>query len=530
MQWAIGEIMKTKNTHTIIIITFISIITIIAIVAWISWKSYTEKGANTSSTIPSCPDCNVILISLDTLRAKSLPCFGYDKNTAPFLCDFASKSYTFTNAYSQSTYTLDSHMSLFTSLYPTSHGVITPYIYTLSRDVKTLSEVLKEQGYQTHYLGVGIDDPRLPLKHGFGRGFDTILTADDPQSWRESFEKMNITSEKFFAFLHTYSVHYPYVPKPESVHKLHSKEIPSYEQWFNECKTRYQTIKTVYPDIFPQWERGKGYNYCNEIAQFYRREGVKGKPGELLDQKPLYQEFEESYNKAVSASIQSSESGSLVKTLYESKIFELDSELEHFFQFLQEKNLLYNTIVIIFGDHGEELLEHGQLTHGKQLYEETIHVPLIISVPNAKPRRITKLAQLIDVIPTVLPMLSIPVPDQAQGINLLSERYHDFIFSEASIDRKRAIISKHWKLDKNWKLIVNYDNASGVKTRELYHLTDDPNERKDSADINTVEADALELNLTDTVAQRKIYKPTTQNFPADIPEEDRQKLLQTGYR
>lgn len=505
-------------------------VTLIFVIAWISWNSY-RKITDASLTIPSCPDCNVILISLDTLRAKSLPCFGYEKNTAPFLCDLAAKSYTFTNTYSQSTYTLDSHMSLFTSLYPTSHGVATPYVHTLSKDVLTLAEVMKQQGYQTYYLGVGIyDDPRLPLKRGLGRGFDTILTADDPQSWQESIEKLDLTSGKFFAFLHTYAVHHPYVPKPESVHKLYSTNLSAYEEWFAQCKTRYQSIKKIHSDIFPDRERGTNYNYCNEISQFYLREGINGKPGELLEKEFLYQEFMQSYTNATIAGKQSSESGLLVKALYESKITELDNDLKDFFQFLEEKNLLKNTVVIIFGDHGEELFEHGQLTHGQQMYDETIHVPLIISVPNAKPRRITKLAQLIDVIPTVLPMLSIPVPDQAQGINLLSERYHDFIFSEASIDRKRAIISKHWKLDKNWKLIVNYDNPNGEKPRELYHLTDDPNERNNRADVNTVETDSLELNLTDYVAHRKVYKPTTQDFPSNINEEDRKKLLQTGYR
>lgn len=513
------------------IIIIVSIITSIAFIAWTFWRSYAEKETKSTSTVPSCPDCNVILISLDTLRAKSLPCFGYDKNTAPFLCDLASKSYTFTNAYSQSTYTLDSHMSLFTSLYPTSHGVATPYIHTLSKDVKTLAEVLRQQGYQTYYLGVGIyDDPRLPLKRGLGRGFDTIVTADDPHSWRESIEKIDLTSGKFFAFLHTYAVHHPYVPIPETVHRLFPMNISTYESWFEGCKTRYQTIKTVHPDIFPERNRDKRYNYCNEIAQFYLREGVNGKPGELLEKEPLYQEFLQSYFDATIAGKQLSESGAFMKALYESKISDFDRDLKGFFQFLQEKNLLKNTVVIIFGDHGEELFEHGQLTHGTQLYDETIHVPLIISVPNAKPRRINQLAQLIDVIPTVLPMLSIPVPVQAQGINLLSDNINEFVFSEVGINKKRAIMKRHWKLDKHWKLIINYDNANNQKTRELYLLTEDPNERKNFSDRNSVEADLLELNLNDAVAQRKIYKPTTQDFPSDVNDEDRTKLLQTGYR
>lgn len=509
----------------------ISIVIIILFIAWISWNSYQRQANEVNANLLSCPNCNVILISLDTLRAKSLPCFGYEKNTAPFLCDLAAKSFTFTNTYSQSTYTLDSHVSLFTSLYPTSHGVATPYVHTLSKDVKTLAEVMKQQGYQTYYLGTGIyDDPQLPLKQGLGRGFDTIISAEDPLSWTEAMSKIDVSSGKFFTFLHTFSVHHPYVPRPESVQKINGTRIPTYDSWYETCKGSYDRIRAVHPDIFPNRSRGKGYNYCDEIAQFYLREGVNGKPGELLEKEPHYQEFLQGYASVIPPGMQASQAGEIYQELYEAKITELDEALQGFFSFLEEQDLLDRTIIIVFGDHGEEFYQHGQLTHGRQLYEETIHVPLIISVPGTKPRRIDKLAQLIDVVPTILPMLSIPVPDQAQGINLLSGRYNDFIFSEVSIDRKRAIISRHLKLDKNWKLIINFDNPDGVKTRELYHLTDDPNERKNLADINTVEADSLELNLTDYVAQRKIYSPTTQDFPADINEEDRQKLLQTGYR
>ena len=70
-----------------------------------------------------CKDCNVILISLDSLRAKSLPCYGYDKNTSPNLCEFAKKSFLFKNVYTPSSKTLDSHFSIFTGMYPKSNGM-----------------------------------------------------------------------------------------------------------------------------------------------------------------------------------------------------------------------------------------------------------------------------------------------------------------------------------------------------------------------------------------------------------------------
>lgn len=519
--------MKIKSIHFIILI----VITLIGIISWRSWISDRQLRDTVSSSLPICPNCNVILISLDTLRAKSLPCFGYEKNTAPFLCGVASKSFTFTNAYSQSTYTLDSHMSLFTSLYPSSHGVATPYIRSLSKEVKTLAEALKEQGYRTYYLGTGIyDDPQLPLKQGLGRGFDTIITADDPVSWKESLEKVDLASSKFFAFLHTFAVHNPYVPKPESVRRIYGKSIPSYDTWYETCPDFYRRIAVVHPEIFPKREYAPGHNYCNEIAQYYLREGVNGYPGELYEKEALYQEFLQGYRTVIPEGTEIKQAGEFYKALYEAKITELDKELELFFAYLREKDLLGKSIVVIFGDHGEEFYQHGQLTHGRQLYEETVHVPLIISIPDTPSKRMDKLAQLVDVVPTILPVLSIPTPKQAQGMNLLSGATNDFVFSEASIDRKRMIIGKHWKLEKNWKLIVNYDAPDGRKTRELYRLPVDPDEKANVAEALPVQADILELNLNDHVAQRKIYKPTKHDFPADISDEDRRKLLQTGYR
>lgn len=170
---------------------------------------------HTYTSAPICKDCNVILISLDQVRAKSLPCFGHSQNTMPGLCAFAEKSYVFTNAYVTAARTHDSHFSMMTSLYPETHIMNLPYSSILPDGIPTLAESLKGLGYQTYYFGV-TKDPHLPLDRGMERGFTSIYEADDPKSWIATLEALALEpgklQKKSFFFMHTYMAHEPYMP------------------------------------------------------------------------------------------------------------------------------------------------------------------------------------------------------------------------------------------------------------------------------------------------------------------------------
>ena len=97
---------------------------------------------------PTCPDCSVILISIDTLRADHLGVYGYERNTSPHIDEFARNAIVFENAYAQAPWTLSSHMSMLTGLYPSKHGVINQSL-KLSNSTMTLADVLHKQGYTT---------------------------------------------------------------------------------------------------------------------------------------------------------------------------------------------------------------------------------------------------------------------------------------------------------------------------------------------------------------------------------------------
>jgi len=117
-----------------------------------------------------CKDCNVLLISLDTLSANHLPCYGYERDTAPNLCKFANKNIFFTNSFAPSHFTLTSHFSIFTSLYPSTHRVLENLVDELNPKYMTLVQILKKYGYTTHFFG-GTKNINLPLDKGLERGF-----------------------------------------------------------------------------------------------------------------------------------------------------------------------------------------------------------------------------------------------------------------------------------------------------------------------------------------------------------------------
>ena len=122
---------------------------------------------------PLCKDCNIVWISLDTLSAKHLPCYGYPRNTAPNLCKFAQENIRFANAYSNSFWTLPSSVSEFTGLYPETHKVIT-YNDVLNGNTPFLPQILQKNGYTTLF-GVPLENPAIPVKNALNRGIDKYL-------------------------------------------------------------------------------------------------------------------------------------------------------------------------------------------------------------------------------------------------------------------------------------------------------------------------------------------------------------------
>ena len=312
------------------------------------------------------PTRGVILISLDTLAADHLSAWGYERETSPFLDSLAARGTLFENAIVQYPSTLVSHVSMFTGLYPQEHGVLPFSSGRLSAAIDTLPERFARHGFRTagHTEGGYVS-----RDFGFERGFDDFsdpnTTADtdvvDTLERGLGFLKSVGSDERFFLFLHTYSIHDPYTP-PEP-----------YRSWF---------WKQEPVDTFPS--TGSNLSQVN---------------GGLRQVTPEAVEY--------------------FRALYDGSIRYVDSVLEGFFGELEAMGLLDDTTVVITSDHGEEFFQHGKLAH-EQVYPESLRVPLIVLHPSlGHGQRVPGLVQSIDIAPTLYELTAVPPPEPLSGQSLL---------------------------------------------------------------------------------------------------------------
>lgn len=328
---------------------------------------------------------NVIVISLDTLRADHLGCYGYSKPTSPFLDSLAEKKgvVLFEQCISQAPNTAPSHMSLFTSLYPSVHAI--PNIIpsedsggmVLNQAVKPMAQVFKEAGYQTIAV---TDGGYLSPLFGFSKGFDSYhcLYENVEKKITRAITALNSARSQeapFFLFLHTYETHAPYVP-PEP---FRSRFSGSYNGWLK-------------PYCFAGKDAIAKNKHLNAFKDIFKKRDT------LNEEDVRY-----------------------LKGLYDGEIAYTDHELKKFWRYLEKKQLLDNTCIIILSDHGEEFKEHGDMNH-KQLYDEVVHVPLIFQLPKVwdqvKRKRISAQVSLIDVLPTLTDLLSVKKLPFMQGRSL----------------------------------------------------------------------------------------------------------------
>ena len=437
---------------------------------------------------------NVLLISFDALRADSLNCYGFKGTvTSPNIDALARDSILFENCITASPWTTPSHMSMLTSLYPSSHGITFSFselwddLYSnetlkfvkLHQDRTTLAEVLKTDSFTTGaFTGGGTLEPEI----GFGRGFDlydTSMYKLNKHNMKAMFDWIEYNSRhRFFLFWHNFEVHAPYLHGD-----VLSEILP--EELADILKAEHEKL-TAIP--------------LRNIWPFGNTNLLKTQQELLIRQNAFSQ--------------------MVCTALYLGGVGYADQWLGQLIKKLREKDLYDNTIIIFTSDHGEEFGDHGQTdfydSHGHSLYEEMLKVPLIIKLPYQQyaGTRISKLSRLIDIMPTVLDLLSItPSENEMQGISLVPLWMKNIFlppqtaYSEALAFQEEK---KSLRTDR-YKLIISIDSNSvseyGRKyipkelvIREFYDILEDPNEKNNLLNLpqnkGIVEmADEFEKNI-----------------------------------
>lgn len=351
---------------------------------------------------------NVILISIDTLRADHLSCYGYSRSTSPFLDSLAGSGVQFENAYVQVPGTLPSHMSIFTGLPPREHDVFPPDS-VLSHEIRTLPEMLSERGVRTAGFTEG---GYVAGRFGFSRGFHSFddsakkISTDIEDTFLKgiNFIRSQDRGVPFFLFLHTYAVHDPYFPPPPYC-QLYLSEVTEPEV------AEFKGMS----DVLLQGENPQTMELQRRLfltsRSFVSRHLPPGIP---MPTGPNLASFHGQYstNEAVLAA-------DYYRSLYDGTINYVDDVLKTFIRILGDLGVADSTVVIITSDHGEEFFEHGRFAHS-QVYNECLHVPLIVNGPGIPGgRRVEEIVTSLDLAPTILDLFDIEIPTYLTGQSLL---------------------------------------------------------------------------------------------------------------
>lgn len=425
---------------------------------------------------------NLVLISIDTLRADRLSVYGYGRPTSPFLERLAAEGVLFERFYYNGGGTLPSHMTMLTSLHPVTHGIEPSSDRVLPPERTTLAEVLAAHGYRTAAF---VDPGWMNSKYGFYQGFEIYdeegyhLEGTLPRALRWIEER---GTDPFFLFLHTYDVHSsgrgearPYDCPGESELHFVEREPESFDGCRDgECGTRF--LRTV-----------------NES----RRGGAP------LDD--LLAEAERAW----------------ISDLYDGCVRYVDTRLEELYHYLERSALLERTVLVVVSDHGEEFGEHGMMLHEQGGYEELSWIPWILRPPRGGARgvRVEGLAAMADVMPTLLDLLDLPPPEEAQGRSLVPAIAKGYT-GRPAVHMYDVLADARFK----------YFSDLGL----LFDLARDPAERINRIEAEPAVAAAMETTVRDWIARdkalaRELDARSSDAAPARLSDEEVARLRALGY-
>lgn len=437
---------------------------------------------------PYCKDCNVILISLDTLSANHLPCYGYERNTAPNLCKFGKENIMFKNMYSNSSWTLPSHVSIFTGLYPGNHKVNIPNKASLSPKIPFLPEIIQNFGYKTYFFMEG--GSSLPEDKVYNRGIDkNIVVSSNPKDWDKGLKQLAENQEKkikTFIFFHTYWTHAPYFleNKERKFYTTENKESPRFPISNNELLDCSDWFLKYFEESLKHdldvhyWDEKKHEKYMDIYKKIQKLKkaspsSVKSICRDKYDMEYIVIYMTLSFQHRINTN-DKEQVADLINS-YDSKIRELDEYMQNIVNFVMNSSLKNNTIIIFTSDHGEEFGEHGKLGHGNNLYDTSLKVPFIMYVPGQNKREIMSLTQSVDITPTLLRLIGITQRFRFDGSDIFGSSLDSrYILAELIYDEIRPYIgvirNNFWKL--HYKVI-----DKKKKPLELYQKQINPMEK-----------------------------------------------------
>ncbi len=419
---------------------------------------------------------NIILISLDTVRADHLSMYGYGLETSPNLDKIAEDSAVFRNAIAPAIWTILIHGSIFTGNYlstfdpeHTNKG--------LRPEHNTFAEILRNNGYNTAGF---VSGAWIKSKYGFGQGFNVYKDRMDFFEHKLTYDKFSIKGAI-----------YTFVPK--------IREIMDTDAFRSPEEINREALKWL--------EKNNGSNFflfLHYIGSHVPYDSSEEFRKKFTNDTRKFEELEAAYEKSTGLKRYGNVSKDVVEALtklYDAEIAEVDYNVNIFLDKVDEFGLKNNTIIVIMGDSGEELYDHGYFKHNMALYQELIHIPLLIYYPEKlKPEIIEEPVSTIDIFPTLFDILEIGIPQEIDGVSLLpliknGSYGREFVKSELfglpgqEIKKQTAIIHNEWKL-------IEAEPETETIKSGLYNLNTDPKEQKNLYDIFPEKRKLLQRHIT----------------------------------
>ncbi|MEM4064723.1 MAG: sulfatase [Candidatus Micrarchaeaceae archaeon] len=388
---------------------------------------------------------NIVIIVIDAFRPDHMSLFGYKKETDKNLKRIAKESILFSNHFSVANGTAPAVTTILSGLFPSTHGVRHQFPYTKPEEYEKVKNIsfwlptfLKNIGYSTMAFDW--------LGEWFEKGFDYYkeseietdkLFVPTKDTIDLAISKISKAKEPFFAFMHLWDTHFPF---PNTIYK------------------------------------GKGKDESEKILKSIKNEKQREYVKKRMDSAKLYCIDE-------------------IKEKYDLTLKEVDKEIGRFYDYLDSIGILDNTLLVILGDHGDVIADHGIYLANCSLFDCAIKSPLIIKVPNEKEKIIEEYVQNVDIVPTLLDFISkkinIDEKIKLDGESLLpllvgKEKEHkEMLIFDAFANDVRAVRTKNRKLIIAKDEFCNMCKSSHHHGIEEYDLDKDPGETKNVFSTNS---------------------------------------------
>jgi len=413
---------------------------------------------------------NILLISVDTLRASHLSSNGYARPTSPFIDSLAEQGVRFERAYATSSWTTPSVVSMLSSTYQNRHGMGArmlgvPAVWSrIPQELPNLAESLKRRGYRTFGL---VANTNLSAERGFDRGFDRfeclgMVDLDDVERTLTPWlDEIGRGPGPWFLWLHMLDPHAPY--------RARRPWIESFDDEFS------------------------NYGWLDSLAsETFSKLAPRMQPRQL----------------------------DVIRAVYDSEIRDTDEFLRRLFDRLEGA---HGAFVLFTSDHGEEFLEHGGTLHGRTLFEESIRIPFIVRLPDRRLAGtvVEQAVSLVDVLPTILGAAGVEPDERAAGVNLIGRRGVSVPLGRTVVAELLRGVPERAAIDGRWKFI-----SKGERT-ELYDLEQDPGETTNLASADPQRVKKFRAALI--AFEQKNSPVTATSEKIEITPEQLEALRALGY-